>query len=123
MYFARSLPLRDLDCSMERYFDRRQNPMSIRSKSSKALEVPWTGAEVATREVRWEIAEPRGSIVGGSVFVTEDDDRWPLRFEIHFSFATIGMRLVSAERSSPVPQAAPEPAEASPPAEAATQDG
>lgn len=106
IYYARALALTDLDCSMERYFDRRQNPMHLRSRQARKLKLPWSGETVPTREVRWKIDEPRGSIHGGSVFITEDEDRWPLRFEIHLSFASIGMSLQAAERPDPDPEPA-----------------
>ena len=107
IYFARALALADLECEMDSYFDRRQNPIRIQSRSAKTR--TFEGVDRPTRAVTWALAEPRGSITGGTVHVTADAERLPVRLEIHFSFATIVMGLVSATTPpAPLPPAPPD---------------
>lgn len=114
IYFARSLALSDIQCEMDSYFDRRQNPIRIESRRGKTRS--FEGVDRPTRAVTWTLAEPRGSITGGTVHITDDADRLPLRLEIHFSFATIVMGLAAA--STPPPPADAETEALTPPPEA-----
>ena len=92
VYLARAMAFSDSAFVADIFFDRRQNPVTVSSKESKAIERG--GVDVAVRAVRWDIGNASGSIKGGTVYVTDDAERMPLRLELHFSFATIGMSLV-----------------------------
>jgi hypothetical protein len=92
VYLARAMRWSDTPCVADIYFDRRQNPVTVSSKPNKPMQ--HRGVDVPVRAVRWDIGNAAGSIKGGTVYVTEDAARTPLRLELHFSFATIGMSLV-----------------------------